>query len=93
MKAGRGVDASPVVANQLPLLAERGGSEVEQVVRAAWKSSSRSATRLTYALFVCHYIARMERMDEYAVLGSRRMDCIGRVVTRPSDWEDRESTT
>ena len=44
-------------------------------------------------LFVCHYIARMERMDEYAVLGSRRMDCIGRVVTRPSDWEDRESTT
>jgi hypothetical protein len=31
--------------------------------------------------------------DEYAVLGNRRMDCIGRVVTRPSDWEYRESTT
>jgi len=31
--------------------------------------------------------------DEYTVLGSRWMDCIGRVVTRPSDWEHRESTT
>jgi hypothetical protein len=30
--------------------------------------------------------------DEYAVPGSRRMDCIGRVVTRPSDREHREST-
>jgi hypothetical protein len=26
------------------------------------------------------------------VLGNRRMDCSGRVVTRPSDWEYREST-
>jgi hypothetical protein len=33
------------------------------------------------------------KWDEYAVLGSRRMDCIGGVVTRPSDWEYRESTT
>ena len=31
--------------------------------------------------------------DEYAVLGSRWMDWIGRVVTRPSYWERRESTT
>src|SRR4051812_13699964 len=33
------------------------------------------------------------KREEYAVLGSRWMDCIGRVVTQPSDWEHRESTT
>jgi len=29
---------------------------------------------------------------EYAVLGSQRIDCIGRLARRPSESGDREST-
>jgi hypothetical protein len=71
------------------LLFAHGGRDAPQSVEIEFPSPERG-----YPSFqmLNHAALRQSTFREYAVLGSRRIDCTGRLARRPSESGDREAT-